>query len=173
MTQIRGNRSCEHAMAGQATDAFPQVRACLEYAGYALHIHKNPKLAEVWLRRHDDKVAKKAVRNEFTVSNVQATIEKANRQAAKVFSELYERAIDFGGHPNERAITDSLKMTDLGDRKSYDSIYLHGDGLSLEHALKTTAQTGVCALEILQEVFPERFELLGVRAALLGLRKGL
>ena len=64
-------------------------------------------------------------------------------------------------------------MTDLGDRISYDSIYLHEDGLALEHALKTTAQTGVCALEILQGAFRERFELLGVHADLLRLRKGL
>ena len=165
--------ACEHTMAGQVTDTYPQIRVCLEYAGYALHIHKNPRLGEMWLSRHDDEAAKKAVRNEFKVSNIRATIKEANRHAAKRFSEFYERAIDFGGHPNERAITGSLKITDLGDRKSYDAIYLHGDGMPLEHALKTTAQTGVCALEILQEVFPERFELLGIRAALLELRKGL
>lgn len=165
--------ACEHAMVGQVTDAFPQIRASLEYAGYALHIHKNPGLAETWLRRHDDDAATKAVKNAFTVANVRATIEKANRHAARVFAELYERAIDFGGHPNERAITGSMKMTDLGDRKLYESIYLHGDGLALDHALKTTAQTGVCALDILQAVLPERFELLGVRADLLELRKGL
>ena len=99
----------------------------------------------MWLTRHEDEATKKAVRNEFLVSNVRATIEKANRHAAKVFDELYERAIDFGGHPNERAITGSLKITDLGDRKSFESLYLHDDDLSLEHALKTTAQTGVCS----------------------------
>jgi len=165
--------ACEHAMAGQVTDAFPHIRVCLEYAGYALYIHRNSELAETWLRRHDDESAKNAVRNEFKVSNVRATIEKANRHTAKVFDKLYNRAIDFGGHPNEQAITSSLKITDLGDRKLYESIYLHEEGLALDHALKTTAQTGVCALEILKEVFPERFELLGVRAALLELRKGL
>lgn len=165
--------ACEHAMAGQVTETFPQIRVCLEYAGYALHIHKNSGLAEMWLRRHDDEAGKKAVRNEFKVSNVRATIEKANRNTAKVFDELYERAIDFGGHPNERSITGSLSVIDLGDRKSYNSIYLHGDGLPLVHTLKTTAQTGVCALEILQGAFPERFELLGVRANLMELCKGL
>ena len=165
--------ACENAMAGQVSDAFPQIRVCLEYDGYALHLHKNPELAEMWLRRHDDEAAMKAVRNEFTVSNVRATIGTANLQAARVFGNLYDRAIDFGGHPNERAITGSLKITDLGDRKSYDSIYLHEDGPELDYALTTTAQTGVCTLEILQEVFPERFELLGVRADLLELRKGL
>jgi hypothetical protein len=165
--------ACEHAMAGQVTDAFPQIRVCLEYAGYALYIHKNPKLAEMWLKRHDSDAATKAVKNKFKVANVRATIEKANKHTAKVFAELYERAIDFGGHPNERSITGSLKITDLGDRKSFDSLYLHGNGLEMDHALRTTAQTGVCALVILQEAFPERFELLGVRAALMELRKGL
>jgi hypothetical protein len=101
------------------------------------------------------------------------TIEKANQHAAKVFDQLYERAIDFGGHPNERAITESMTVIDRSDRKSYESIYLHGDGLAMDHALRTTAQTGVCALEILQAVYPARFELLGVRADLLKLRKGL
>ena len=165
--------ACEHAMAGQVTDTFPQIRACLEYAGYALHIHKNPRLGEIWLRRHEDEATKKAVREKFLVLNVRATIEKANRHAAKVFDELYERAIDFGAHPNERSITGSLKITDLGDRKSFESLYLHGDGPPLLHTLKTTAQTGVCALAILQEAFPERFELLGISADLLELRKGL
>lgn len=165
--------ACEHAMAGQVTDAYPQIRACLEYAGYALHINKNAELAETWLRRHDSDTTMRTVKREFTVANVRVTIEGADRHAAKVFAELYERAIDFGGHPNERAITGSMEMIDSGDRKLYKSIYLHGDSLALDHALKTTAQTGVCSLEILQAVYPERFELLGVRADLLELRKGL
>lgn len=165
--------ACEHAMSGQVTDAYPQIRACLEYSGYALHIHKNAGLAETWLRRHDDDATKKKVKNEFTIAKVRATIESADRHAAKVFSDLYERAIDFGGHPNERAITSSMRVIDQGDQKTYESIYLHGDGIALDHAIKTTAQTGVCALEILQAAFPERFEILGVRADLLELRKGL
>jgi hypothetical protein len=39
--------------------------------------------------------------------------------------------------------------------------------------MKTTAQCGVVCLEILQSVFGALFELLGVSAALLEIRKGL
>lgn len=165
--------ACTHAMAGQVTDTYPQIRACLEYAGYALYMHKNSGLAETWLKRHDDDATMKAVKREFTIANIRTTVERVDQHAAKVFAELYERAIDFGAHPNERAITGSLEVIDQDKRKSYESIYLHGDSSALDYALKTTAQTGVCALEILQAIYPERFEILGVRADLLELRKGL
>ncbi len=124
-------------------------------------------------KRHDDEAAMKAVKREFTVSNIRVTIGKANQHAAKVFDELYQRTIDFGAHPNERSITGSLAIIEQNDRKEFQQMYLHGDGLTLDHALKTTAQTGLCALEIFQEVFAARFELLGVRTELLELRKGL
>ena len=42
------------AMAGEVADCFPQCRAMLEYAAYAVHVYRNPELGEVWLRRHDD-----------------------------------------------------------------------------------------------------------------------
>jgi hypothetical protein len=165
--------ACEHAMAGQVTEAFPQIRVCIEYAGYALHIDKTPGLDEIWLRRHDDETARNTAKGAFQIGKIRPTIEKANRHAAKVFDELYERAIDFGAHPNERSITGNLRITDLDDRTSYEQIYLHDDGPPLIHALKSTAQAGVCALEIFQEIFGPRFELLGVRAEVLELRKGL
>ena len=45
--------ACRLTLSGQVTDAFPPLRACLEYALYALHISQNNCLGEVWLRRHD------------------------------------------------------------------------------------------------------------------------
>lgn len=165
--------ACEHAMAGQVTDTFPLLRACLEYAGYALHIHENPELGETWLKRHDDDAMMRKVKQNFTVAKVRGTIENVSPDSARIFSELYERAIDFGGHPNERAITGSMTMKEFTDRKLFESIYLHGDGLTLDHALKSTAQTATCALEIFQAVYPERYDVLGVASSLLELRKGL
>jgi hypothetical protein len=96
-----------------------------------------------------------------------------NRHAAKVFDSLYQRSIDFGGHPNERSVTGNMRLVKLEGRTEFQQVYLHDDSLMLDHGLKTTAQAGVCALEILQEVFTARFELLGVRVKLLDLRRGL
>jgi hypothetical protein len=165
--------ACAHAMAGQIAETFPMLRSCLEYAGYGLHMHLHPGADETWLRRHDNEAAMKAVKAEFTISSVRASIEKVNRHAAKVFDSLYQRSIDFGGHPNERSVTGNMRMVKLEGRTEFQQVYLHDDSLMLDHGLKTTAQAGVCALEILQEVFTARFELLGVRVKLLDLRRGL
>jgi hypothetical protein len=40
------------AMAGQAAETYVQCRAMLEYAAYAVHIHRDPPLGMVWLDRH-------------------------------------------------------------------------------------------------------------------------
>lgn len=165
--------ACSMAAAGQVAEVFPLVRTTLECAGYALFIHETPETAETWLRRHDDDTSKKLVRDTFTVGAVRSVIGKKNRNAGEVFATLYERAVDFGGHPNERAVTGNLTITERDDRREYEQLYLHGNGLHLDHALRTVMQAGVCALEILQEAFPARFELLGARADLLHLRQGL
>lgn len=150
--------ACEHAMAGQVADVFPLARHCLESAGYALHIYKKPDLGEVWLRHGLSAKATTAVRNKFAYGKIKKTIEEANRDVGKVFVGLYERFIEFGGHPNARSITGSLKITDESSRRVYKHIYLHRDGPAANYGLMSTAQAGVCALEILQEAFRERFE---------------
>jgi hypothetical protein len=45
--------------------------------------------------------------------------------------------------------------------------------MHLDHALKTVAQCGMISLELLETVYAAKFELLGIRAAMLELRKGL
>lgn len=165
--------ACEHATAGQIAEVFPLVRTTLEYAAYALFINDTPDAARLWLQRHNDAASKKAVAQAFQVKHLRAAISKRNRKAAEVFAQLYDRAVDFGAHPNERSITSNLSISDFDDRQEYTHIYLHGDGPQIDHTLKITAQCGVCALEILQEVYAARFELLGIRAELLNLRSGL
>ena len=81
---------------------------------------------------------------------------------SEVVETLYERIIDFGAHPNERAVSGSGKIINGEERKELMQIHMHGDGLALEHALKTTAQCGLGSLLILREIFPERFALLNI-----------
>jgi hypothetical protein len=42
-------------------------------------------------------------------------------------------------------------------------LMLPGDGLALDHALKTCAQVGICALKILDLVFSELFAALDLK----------
>jgi hypothetical protein len=66
-----------------------------------------------------------------------------------------------------------MSLHELDDKKVYNHVTLHGDGPQMGLALKTTAQAGVCALEIFREIFPARFELLGISEAILILRREL
>ena len=86
---------------------------------------------------------------------------------------FYARTIDFGGHPNERSITGSIMMETSETEVGIKQIYLHGDSLSLEHGLKSSAQIGLGGLYILRLVFRERFDILDITSGLDQLRKNL
>lgn len=165
--------ACRLSMSGQVPDAFPILRACLEYSLYALHINTTPALGEVWLRRHDDAASLRRVRQEFTNAAVMATLRNRDANLFPIIDQLYERSIDFGAHPNERAITGSMAIERQPGRVEIQQIYLHGDSLSLDHGLKTTAQVGLGSLCIFQHIFLERFRLLGIQDMLDQLRREL
>jgi len=161
------------AMAGQAVETYVQCRAMLEFAAYALHIHRDPSLGLVWLDRHQSPSQMAAQKTAFAHGKVAASVRAANRHAGKRFEELYQRTIDFGGHPNERSVTGNMKMVEETDRRVMLAILLHADGPELDMALKTVAQCGMTSLEMLQVIHDAKFELLGINAAMLELRKGL
>jgi len=161
------------AMAGQAPESYVQCRSMMEFAAYSVHVYKNPALGLVWLKRHNDQTAMQATRDAFSFRKVLASVEAANRDAGGRFAKLYQRAIDFGAHPNERSITGNMKMTTEQGRRNMLSIMLHDDGVALQSCLKNVCQCGLVSLEMLQVVFNARFELLGVNAAMLTLRGGL
>jgi hypothetical protein len=159
--------------AGQAAEAYVLNRSVLENAAYALHLNKNPALRKVWLDRHVDAGSLEASANSLSHRKVQKTVTQANRHAGERFEKLYQQTIDFGGHPNERSVTGNMKMQKQPGRREMLAILQHGDGVQLDAILKATAQCGLCSLEILQAIFNPRFELLGINAAMLDLRRGL
>ena len=163
--------SCEHALATQFTDIFPQLRATLEYAAYALYIEKNPDAEVIWIKRHDSKESLKKVRNEFYFRRLVEVIAKYNGYIGDIYESLYEATIAYGAHPNERSITANLVITESDQDTRYDQTYMHNDESIITVGLLFTIQAGLCSLEILQEIFPERFELKGVRSKILNLRR--
>ena len=165
--------ACRLALSGQATDSFPSLRSCIEYALYALHVSRKPELGEVWLRRHDDDETKRLSNRSFQHVTVMESLREFDADLHAIIGGLYDRTIDFGGHPNERAVTGSMTMTEESGNTVMTQIYLHGDSLALDHVLKTTAQIGLGSLCIFQPIFKERFDLLGIRDVIDQLRRVL
>ena len=130
-------------------------------------------MAEVWLRRHDDDASLQAVRNGFRHARVMGTLQCTDARLYEKMHLLYERTIDFGAHPNERAVTGSMKRVGETDSEAYHHMYLHGDGVSLEQALKTTAECGLGSLLVFRFIFAERFALLGISEKMDRLRQSM
>ena len=82
-------------------------------------------------------------------------------------------SIDFGAHPNERALSQVLKLSKGEGERRLDVNYLSGYTTGMELCLTSTAQVGVFALKTFQHVFRERYDLLGLSARLTTLQTGL
>ena len=165
--------ACATAMAGQVTETFVLTRSCFEYAAYALHMQENPGYDSVWWDRNQSASQKRAAISSFAPGRLRETIDKRDRRLAEVFDELYERTIDFGAHPNQSGVASSLSIDDGPERVSIVQTYLHADGLQMDHALRTTAQVGICALRLAQFTMPEKFMLLGVQHGIRRAENGL
>jgi len=165
--------ACGMALAGQVVETFVLLRSTLEAAGYALHIHKNDEFASKWLKRHEDEAGMRLQKKAFEMRLVKQTIVTADRAAGPRFDALYQRTIDHGAHPNVFSIMGNALVANDADGLTAQHVLLHGEGLALEHALKSTAQVGICALDVLQCAFGARFELLGIRHLMTELRRGL
>lgn len=163
------------AAAGQAAELYAMNRAVLEYAAYALHLHRDAALRVIWLNRHQSAAHMKASRDALTHAKVLATVTAVNQHAAKRFEELYQTTIDLGGHPNERSVTGNMDIIEETDRRVMLAMMLHGDGVILNLALMTTARCAMVAFEIFQGAgaLNARFELLGINAAMPALRQNL
>ncbi|SEQ52089.1 hypothetical protein SAMN05428969_3343 [Devosia sp. YR412] len=139
------------------TDAFALMRSSLESAGYALYIYGDETLAEAWLRRDESKKTRQTVRDRVTQGLVKDAIKAVDVQLLGTYSTLYERAIDFGAHPNEKAVLTNLASASIRDASSIQYKLLGGDGPLLDGALRSSVQAGICVLRIFQYVFPERY----------------
>ena len=158
------------ALAGQITEVFVMLRSVLEYAGYALLIHDNAALQDVWLGRHVSPTEKRAQKVAFRISDVKSAVKRHDARLGEIFDESYERTIDFGGHPNPHAAFSAMHMDEDEGQTGLTVLAISNDVTVVQHALKSTAQIGLTALHIFQHVFSDKFEALGIREAMEGLR---
>ena len=113
-------------MGGAHVEGYANLRQCLEFAGYAAQVFDDPALADIWWDRDQDEESEKKVRRTFTHGAVRTAIEKHDAKLAGVYELLYDRIIQFGGHPNEKSVTANLKLDFQKDETVLLQIYLKG-----------------------------------------------
>jgi hypothetical protein len=149
------------------------LRGCVENALYGLYVFMNPKSREIWLKRHDNATTEKQCKSEFTYGNVKNCLKKINAENYRIANLLYEETIDWGAHPNAKAILSLVSHTKKGNSEDFRLTFLSENTSALQLCLKRTAHVGICALEIFQNIYSERYGILGITDDLKTLRKGL
>jgi len=161
------------ALSGQVPEAYMVLRGSLECALYGLYVARKAAVREVWLRRDESEEAKRKVRREFKVGNLFEVLDTDDHKLREIAGTLYERTIDYGGHPNEQAFFSVMKQQSLGSKINFKSAYMIGNEPAHHLCLKSSAQIGTCVLSIFRLVFRERFDILGISDELEVLKKGL
>lgn len=159
------------ALAGQVVEAFPLIRSVLEIAGYGLVICKTPTLEAVFANRHQSETDMARQKAEFRISEVFKAIKIADPKLEQIFRGLYNRAVDFGGHPNPNALFSAMDLETGDDELKVVAYGLTADPRLIVHAIKNVAQAGMTALHIFQHAFAAKFELLGIRERLEHMRR--
>lgn len=158
-------------MAGQLYESQAVLRLCLEHAAYGFYIGADRNRMERWLRRGDSDGNRTAVRKEFHNNKIRAYIEGQAPVLCGQFDLLYNQLIEFGAHPNEQGYSLNSTITNVSGNTHFDALYLQKDGLPLDQSIRTAAQVGLWPLLLMQLLYRERYELLGIRAELNELRK--
>jgi len=159
-------------LSGQIPEAQMVLRGCIESALYGLYVAGDTNRQEIWLRRHDDDASQRRVRNEFTIRNLMDHLNSIDAKTPKITQHLYDRTIDYGAHPNERAVFTQVKPEIVESRIDFTADYFVCGGLPQRSCLRSTAQIGICTLDIFYHVFQLRYQILGMDERLDQIRKG-
>lgn len=145
------------AMAGQLYEVHAQHRSAVESVGYAMHIGSDLQRAEAWMRRHDSDAHKKAVRQEFAGDRIKASIGTSFPALSNVYSRLYDDAIDYGAHPNERGFSANLLVERVGGSRQMAQISLQSNPKMIGSILRRTAQVGIFVARAIDSMYPGAF----------------
>jgi hypothetical protein len=160
-------------MAGQIIESNAILRLALETAAYGFYISTDDKIAETWIRRNDGPDERKSCKRDFQVVKIKELISQRAPKIGEIFDTLYDRTIDYGAHPNEKGFSLNSQINERESGVEFLHIYLQGNGIALDYSLKSLAQVGIWCLSIFQLIYPEKFELLGIKERLVELRKDI
>lgn len=161
------------SMSGQLSETYVVLRSCLEHALYGLYLSAHPEHVSTWLDRHKDEASRKKARRHFEMRILFEHLLATDPSRHEPIKLLYERTIDYGAHPNPRALVSALEQEESEGSIHFQRLYLVGDDEPLHLCLRSTAQVGVGSLEVFRNIYRTRYELLGIEERLRKLRSGL
>jgi hypothetical protein len=160
-------------LGGQPIESRPLLRSTLEHAAYALHFTRHPDLKLVWINRHDTPQSRDATRKGFSTNQVANTLRTETEALAATYSNAYEELIDFGGHPNERALSSRLTLTSEPGVNLSAVTQLTDDHRDYLFLARSCARVALIALEIFGRIYEVKFRLASFDVKLARLKAGV
>jgi len=160
-------------LSGQQPEAYMCLRGCLENALYGFFLNRREDLQEAFLRRHQNDRWLGLVKKHLRPSAMLDLLRAENLETGRIAKTLYERTINLGAHPNPYGMLAGLEFQREEKREIVLTQYLNPDPVVLGLCLKSAAQVGVTALDIIALVLPEPFQSAGLRRTVDELRRGL
>ncbi|WP_042860422.1 hypothetical protein [Dickeya sp. NCPPB 3274] len=117
------------ALSGHQVAVLPVARAALESACYAYLISSDNKMGEIWFNRDKSKTATDNCRKAFTIGATVAKLKHISPDMSDYLKKLYDLSIEYGAHPNIKAISHHLHNRGLVDDKfhSFSHIGVYGE----------------------------------------------
>lgn len=97
------------ALSGHQVAVLPVARAALESACYAYLTSSDNKMSEVWFNRDKSKTATDNCRKAFTIGATVAKLRCISPDMADYLKKTYDLSIEYGAHPNIKAISHHLR----------------------------------------------------------------
>jgi len=158
---------------GQVVGSYALLRSLLEYGAYAVRVASAPGLRRVWLNRHESDSSKQQVKQEFHHRRLQESLRSLDPLVADEFDRLYDRAIDWGAHPNEKALSSRIGLKREDGRVQASVAFLSVRDAEHQVGIKAAFHAGVLVIDLFAHLYPQRFEIAGVTAELVRLRSFL
>jgi hypothetical protein len=139
---------------GQLPESYVLLRACVEDGLYAFNVYSEPKSAQIWLDRHENEQSRKDSKKLFQLKVLQDNLIQANQQLGRNIQSDYEWCIDYGAHPNERAITTNLSFT---GKKMFLELLNTTEGV-FQMCLSMCVTCGLDVIKVFNLIYPDDFK---------------
>jgi hypothetical protein len=140
---------------GQMTETWILLRALIENCLYAFYIFESPERADIWVNRHKDEASNKKCKDTFKVGSIWAELKMRSKRIANEAKTLYDKAIDWGAHPNERSLFPNIVPKPNGS--GFSLRLVNANPAFIRASVIYTIRTSLFTFRIFNLVFPEVF----------------
>jgi hypothetical protein len=140
---------------GQMTETWVLLRALIENCLYAFYMFESPERADIWVNRHKDEDSKKKCKDTFKVGSIWVELKIRSKRTANEAKTLYDKAIDWGAHPNERSLFPNI--VPKPNSSGLSLCLVNANPAFIRASVIYTIRTSLFTFRIFNLVFPEVF----------------